>query len=39
MEQGVLKKTILPNHFKEEEFQNRIEGLRNKKFKLIDLID
>jgi len=39
MEQGVLKKPILPNHFKEEEFQIRIEALRNKKFRLIDFID
>ncbi len=39
MEQGVLKGPILPNHFKEEEFQNRIEALRNKKFRLIDLIN
>jgi len=30
MEQAVLKEPILPNHFKEEEFQNRIEALRNK---------
>ncbi|MFD2832512.1 tyrosine/phenylalanine carboxypeptidase domain-containing protein [Gramella sp. AN32] len=39
LEQGVLKQPILPNHFKEEDFQNRIEALRNKKFELIDLID
>lgn len=39
LKQGVLKEPILPNHFKEEEFQNRIKALRNEKFKLIDLID
>lgn len=39
LKQGVLKEPILPNHFEEEEFQNRIKALRNEKFKLIDLID
>ncbi len=38
LDQGVLKEPILPNHFKEKEFQNRIEALRNEKFKLLDLI-
>lgn len=39
LKQNVLKEPILPNHFKEEEFHNRIEALRNEKFRLIDLID
>lgn len=39
LKQGVLKEPILPNHFKEEEFQNRIKALRNEKFRLTDLID
>jgi uncharacterized protein (TIGR02421 family) len=39
LKQGILKEPILPNHFKEKEFQNRIKALRNEKFKLIDLIN
>ncbi len=39
LKQGVLKEPILPNYFKEEEFQNRIKALRNEKFRLVDLID
>ena len=39
LKQGVLKEPILPNHFKEKDFQNRIKALRNDKFSLVDLID